>query len=132
MMVRLLVAVIIASASPAFAQFVSPAGQSVESCADRRHLEPSFFSSFDVRDAHKVELIQKMRTAQAFTSIVETGECSCEQRFPDWDGAISYYLEHYAGIDDRHEVYAETAVYRDIINSRRLDARAICDAQGNW
>ncbi|MGB3795832.1 MAG: hypothetical protein WA957_05960 [Alteraurantiacibacter sp.] len=123
---------LVAAALPAAAQFVTPATDAGGSCPERRSIEPDFFNTFDFRDAHRVELIQRMNTAKAFTKIVETGDCSCENRFPDWDETINYYLEHYAGIQDRHEIYDETTVYRNTINARRLDARAICVSQGNW
>jgi len=131
-MFRVFTFMVLVVASPVTAQFASPVDDAAEPCSERRHLEPEYFDTFDVRDAHKVELIQRMRTAQAFNTIVETGECSCEDRFPNWAAAIKYFQENYAGIEDRHEIYAQTAIYREIINSRRLDARAICVTDGNW
>ena len=122
----------VVASMPAAAQFASPATNATASCSERRSVEPIFFDTFDFRDAHRIELIQRMNTAHAFSTIVETGDCSCENRFPDWDDAIEYYLEHYAGIKDRHEIYAQTDIYRKTINAQRDTARAICTSQGNW
>jgi len=120
------------AASPAVSQFVEPSETDVPACNERRNLSDPFFDTLDFREAHRSTLIQRMRTAQAFTKIVEDGDCSCETRFPDWQASIQYYLDQYALIEDRHEIYARTRYYESITNERRQEARAICVEQDNW
>lgn len=116
---------------PAAAQFVAPVVSQSESCPERR-VEPSFLDSIDFREAHRKTLIQRMYTAQAFTTVSQTGDCSCSNRFPDWDATLEYYQNNYAGIGDRFEIDRQTSYYEGITNNLRTNVRAICVKQGNW
>ena len=116
----------------AAAQFVKPIETTGNACQTRRDMEPEYFKTFDFREAYRVILIQRMYTAQAMSKIVETGNCSCETRFPDWDPAITYYKDHYAMESDRFKIDDLTSYYEGVTNSVRTEARAICVTEGNW
>lgn len=114
------------------AQLVSPsAPQNVSACADRPD-EPVVIQNMDVREANRVLFLRDMYRAYTFNDIVETGTCDCSQRYPEWQPVVEYYFEHYAGIDDRHELRERARPYRDVIDSRRSQARDICLAAGTW
>lgn len=94
--------------------------------------EPLVISNMDVKEAHKSILLQRMYLALSFHTIVSTGVCSCENRFPSWEPIVEYYLENYAHLEDRHEVYAATDTYDESIRTNRIRAREICVARGHW
>lgn len=119
-------------ASPAMAQFASPTNSNEPACGNQRDYKPDFLDAFDFREAYRVTLIQRMYTSQALTTVVESGNCSCETRFPPWDAAVEYYQEHYAIIEDRFEIDARTTYYEGVTNTVRTEARRICKSQGNW
>ena len=116
---------------PAAAQFVAPTANQLKPCSEHR-IEPPFLDAIDFREAYKKTLIQRMYTAQSFTKVAETNDCSCSNRFPDWDATIEYYQDHYAGIDDRFEIDRQTSYYEGVTNELRTDVRSICVSQGNW
>ncbi|ATG37966.1 MAG: hypothetical protein HEP70_19285 [Rhodobiaceae bacterium] len=114
----------------AAAQFVPSAGSAPRICPNRIAM-PDWLVNFDVKDAHKINLVQEMYRAQSMTAIVETGDCSCETRFPSWTAASDYYFAHYAGMN-RHEILERTSEYRRTANEQRRAAQPVCEAQGNW
>ncbi|WP_159087080.1 hypothetical protein [Loktanella sp. Alg231-35] len=117
--------------SQATAQLVATPETQPEICPDRPS-EPPFLENMDVRDSLKKILVQRMYRAASFQTIVETGDCSCDARFPAWDITVNYYLENYARLEDQWEIQETTKVYRDSINKNRPAARDICIAKNNW
>lgn len=125
-----LIAVLVLSPIPAAAQFVPTLDPEPRVCPDRPP-RPDWMENAHVRDAHKNILVQQMYRAQGLNAVVETGDCSCETRFPSWSAVSDYYFENYAGLD-RHEILERTSDYSGTANELRPTARAICEEQENW
>ena len=128
-MKSLLLALMIVLPSAAVAQFVPTLDGKPRACPNRP-AEPAWFNG-NVRNAHKVILVQQMYRAQSLRAVVESGECSCDTRFPSWDGANAYFQANYSDLD-RHDILDRTSEYRRTADEYRLDARDICRRQGNW
>ena len=94
--------------------------------------EPELMKGFDFREAYKSLFVRDMYRAFTFNGIVETGTCSCDQRYPDWGPVVTYYAEHYSSIDDRNELREKNKPYTASINANLAKARDICRAAGNW
>ena len=99
-------------------------------CPDRP-AKPDWMTNFNVKDAHKVNLVEEMYRAQSLRAVVESGDCTCATRFPSWAAASDYYFANYAGLG-RHEILDRTSDYRRTANVHRRAAQPICEAQGNW
>lgn len=114
------------------AQLVAtPSPRPTSACADRPS-EPLIIQNMDAREANRVLFLRDMYRAYTFNGIVESGTCSCEQRYPSWEPVVEYYLEHYAIIEDRHELREYGKPYQNTINEHRTIARDICLASGTW
>lgn len=124
------IAILAISPVAAAAQFVPTLDSAPRVCPDRPP-RPDWIVNADVREAHKMNLVQEMYRAQSLQAVVEAGECSCETRFPSWDDASAYYFEHYSGLS-RHEILDRTSEYRRTANELRQEAMPICESQGNW
>lgn len=85
-----------------------------------------------LKESHKAILIQRMYRATSYVAILETGECSCANRFPAWDTVVEYYLANYARLEARFEVQERTKYYRNSIDQNRSAVRDLCIAQDNW
>lgn len=118
------------SGNAAVAQMVTT-GEATEVCPDRPG-DPAIIENMDFREAHRTVLLQRMYTAVSYQNITETGDCSCDNRFPSWEPVVTYYLENYAMIEDRHEIYAAQDPYDEVVNTTRRQVREICVAAGNW
>lgn len=94
--------------------------------------EPPLIANMDMRESHRVILVQRMYRAASYQEIVATGDCSCEKRFPAWDVAVDYYLENYARLQDRYEIQEVTKKYRNSISQNRSTVRDLCTAQEIW
>lgn len=129
-LVKSIAILVCASGGPAIAQMVTTE-EATEICPERPG-EPAIIENMDFREAHRTLLLQRMYTAVSFQEIVETGDCSCDKRFPPWEPVVTYYLENYAMIEDRHEIYAAQDPYDDAVNATRRQVREICVAAGNW
>ena len=99
-------------------------------CPDRL-AEPVWMQEIPSRQAHQRVLVQDIYRAQNLERIVETGSCHCATRFPSWDAAVAVFRESYAS-DERWEMLQASDAYNRRANDVRLEAKAICDAAGNW
>ena len=70
--------------------------------------------------------MQRLRWKEA---VVESGECSCELRYPDWAAIISDFNENYALLD-RQEMFEIDMAYHDKAAALRAEAAAICHEHG--
>ncbi|WP_071796438.1 hypothetical protein [Natronohydrobacter thiooxidans] len=70
--------------------------------------------------------MQRLRWKQA---VVESGECSCELRYPDWAAIISDFNENYALLD-RQAMFEIDMAYHDKAAALRAEAAAICHEHG--
>jgi len=120
------------SAVPASAErnLVPSLERSFDVCPDRP-AEPEWMQSIALRDAYQRVLVQDIYRAQNLERIVETASCACETRFPIWDEAVATFREHHAS-DERWEMLQASDRYNRRGNEVRTEAKAICDAAGNW
>ena len=119
-------------AVPAFAErnLVPTLDRSFNVCPDRP-AEPSWMQEIPLRQAYQRVLVQDIYRAQKLERIVETGSCACEIQFPSWDAAEAVFRERHAS-DERWEMLEASDAYNRRANDVRLEAKAICDAAGNW
>ena len=119
-------------AIPAFAErnLVPTLDRSFKVCPDRP-AEPVWMQDIPLRRAYQRVLVQDIYRAQNLERIVEIGSCDCETRFPSWDAAESVFRERYAS-DERWKMLEASDSYNRRANDVRLEAKAICEAAGNW
>ena len=96
-----------------------------------RPAEPHWTHNIPLRQAYQRILLQDIYRAQNLERIVETGSCTCNIRFPDWEGAEATFREHHARVE-RWKMLQASDRYSQRANDMRLAAKAICDAAGNW
>jgi hypothetical protein len=99
-------------------------------CPDRP-AEPVWMQEIPLRQAYQRVLVQDIYRAQNLERIVESDSCDCETRFPSWDAAEAVYREQHAG-DERWEMLEDSDAYNRRANDVRIEAKAICEAAGNW
>ena len=118
--------------APAFAErdLVPTLDRSFDVCPDRP-AEPSWMQGIPLRQAYQRVLVQDIYRAQNLERIVESGSCDCETRFPSWDAAEAVFRERHAS-GERWEMLEASETYNRRANDVRLEAKAICDAAGNW
>ncbi|MBP1806990.1 hypothetical protein [Rubellimicrobium aerolatum] len=106
------------------------APRTYRTCPDRPP-RPDWLESLSVRDSYKGVLLMSIYEARAYESIVASGDCSCSNKAPSWDAAMTEYQGDYAELD--YEAQSEaTSEFVDLKNSLRQQTRAICQKQGNW
>lgn len=129
-----IIALTITIPNVALAQFVPTlGGNTLRICPDRPS-EPGWVENIGVRESYKVLLLRVMYRAQSMQQIADTGDCSCETRFPSWDTVNVYYLEHYADIpfEERWKFTELRAEYNQTANEYRRISMPICQEQGKW
>lgn len=119
-------------AIPAFAErnLVPTLERSFDVCPDRP-AEPVWMQDTPLRQAYQRVLVQDIYRAQNLERIVESGNCDCETRYPTWDEAEGVFRESHAS-DQRWEMLEASDGYNRRANDVRLEAKAICEAAGNW
>ena len=120
------------TSAPGFAErnLVPTLERSFDVCPDRP-AEPVWMQEIPLRQAYQRVLVQDIYRAQNLERIVETESCDCETRFPSWDAAEAVFRERYAS-DERWEMLQASDAYSRRANDVRLEAKAICEAAGNW
>ena len=99
-------------------------------CPDREP-RPEWAQNLDVHDSYKGVLLMRIYEARSYEVIVASGDCSCANRAPSWDAADAEYQANFALLDPQAQQRA-TSEYRRLKDDHYRDARAICQAQGNW
>ena len=131
---HLALAALALSLTPTFAvaerNLVPTFDRSFDVCPNRP-AEPVWMQEISLRQAYQRVLVQDIYRAQNLERIVETGSCDCEIRFPSWDAAEAVFRESYAS-DERWKMLQASDAYNRRANAARPEARAICDAAGNW
>jgi len=128
--VALSIAIGVAAPMSAMAQSTTVIGQEGRTCHDRP-ARPEWIENIDVREAHKGVLVQTMYRAQGMQTVAETGECTCDNRFPSWDAAQDQYFKNYSAME-RWEILDRNREYLRAANDSMKVARPICEQQGNW
>ena len=120
------------TSSPAFAErnMVPTLELSFNVCPDRP-AEPVWMQEIPLRQSYQRVLVQDIYRAQNLERVVEIGSCDCETRFPSWDAAEAVFRERHAS-DERWEMLEASDSYNRRANEVRLEAKAICEAAGNW
>lgn len=99
-------------------------------CPDREP-RPEWAEDLEVREAYKGVLLRAIYEARSYEAIVSTGDCSCANRAPSWDAAAAEYQEDFAHLDPQAQRGA-TRDFQSLKGDLRGEAKAICEAQGNW
>ena len=120
------------TSAPGFAErnLVPTLERSFDVCPDRP-AEPRWMQEIPLRQAYQRVLVQDIYRAQNLERIVETESCDCETRFPTWDAAEAVFRERHAS-DERWEMLEASNSYNRRADDVRLEAKAICEAAGNW
>lgn len=131
---HLALAALALSLTPAFAvaerNLVPTLDRSFDVCPSRP-AEPVWMQEIPLRQAYQRVLVQDIYRAQNLERVVEIGNCDCATRFPSWDAAEAVFRESYAS-DERWEMLQASDGYNRRANAARLEAKAICEAAGNW
>lgn len=114
------------------AQLVPNPAERATSVCPVRPADPAIIVNMDFRDADRSILLKNMYKASAYNDIVQSGTCSCEQRFPPWDPVVKYYLERYAEEQDANVLRERRSYYLRSSNINRPSVREICTTAGNW
>ena len=120
-----------AVAFPAEAQMVPTLGSDTPRACPEQPPQPEWVDNIPLRESHNKLLIQQMYRAQSMQAVADSGDCSCETRFPSWEQTETQFLETHAGLD-RWEASERTEEYRATANEYRRIAMPICKKQGNW
>ena len=80
----LLVALALAVTAPltATAQFIPTLGSDTPRICPEQPPRPDWIENINFRDADKAILVQEMYRAQSMQAVADTGDCSCETRYP--------------------------------------------------
>ena len=131
---HLALAALALSLTPTFAvaerNLVPTLDRSFDVCPNRP-AEPVWMQEISLRQAYQRVLVQDIYRAQNLERVVEIGSCDCETRFPSWDAAEAVFRERHAS-DERWEMLEASDSYNRRANEVRLEAKAICEAAGNW
>jgi hypothetical protein len=131
---KLMVFILWLSASvayPAEAQTVRTLESDTPRVCPEQPPQPEWVDNIPLRESHNKLLIQQMYRAQSMQAVADSGDCSCETRFPSWQKTETRFLETYAGLD-RWKASERTEEYRATANEYRRIAMPICEEQGNW
>lgn len=120
------------TSAPGFAErnLVPTLERSFDVCPDRP-TEPVWMQETPLHRAFQRVLVQDIYRAQNLERIVEIGNCDCATRFPSWDAAEAVFRELHAN-DERWEMLQASDAYNRRANDVRIEAKAICEAAGNW
>lgn len=119
------------NANDAIAQNTPTLGSETPRVCPDQPPQPEWVDRIPLREAQNKVLIQQMYRAQSMQAVAESGDCSCETRFPSWATVETTFLEAYASLD-RWGATERTEQYRDIANENRRVAKPICEQLGNW
>ncbi len=130
--VTLLAAPLAAQTSPqvTYDLTVTLTPQQYRICNDRP-ARPTWMDEVPARESYKALTLMDLYELRAWEQIVETGNCGCDVRFPEWEDASGEFDEIYL-IASAAE---HTAAQRDIRQQRndlRHAVQDLCEAQGNW
>jgi hypothetical protein len=90
---------------------------------------PDWLSEMNPATTNERMIVHGMQRLRWKQAVAESGECSCELRYPDWAATISDFNENYALLD-RHAMFEIDMAYRAQIRSLHAHATSICREQG--
>ena len=130
--VTLLAAPLAAQTSPQVTNdlTVTMSPQQYRICNDRP-TRPTWMDEVHPRESYKALTLMDLYELRAWEQIVETGNCGCDGRFPEWEDASGEFDEIYL----MASAAEHTAAQRDIRQQRndlRHAVHDLCEAQGNW
>jgi hypothetical protein len=109
---------------------VTMSPQQYRICNDRP-ARPTWMDEVHPRESYKALTLMDLYELRAWEQIVETGNCGCDVRFPEWEDASGEFDEIYL----MASAAEHTAAQRDIRQQRndlRQAVQDLCEAQGNW
>ena len=130
--VTLLAAPLAAQTSPQVTNdlTVNIAPQQYRICNDRP-ARPTWMDEVHPREAYKANTVMELYEIRAWETIIVSGDCGCDVRFPTWDVSNTEYQQSYSGLAQAEH----SALRRELIEKRKqleFTVRKICEAQGNW
>lgn len=130
--VTLLAAPLAAQTSPQVTNdlTVTVTPQQYRICNDRP-ARPTWMDEVHPREAYTVLTLMRLYELRSWEAIKETGDCSCDVRFPSWDAASAEYEERFATSTQAEHTQAQLTL-RNEQNQIARDVQDICEAQGNW
>jgi len=108
-----------------------PSLESVPDVCSERPSEPDWMQNIALQDAYQRVLVQDIYRAQSMERVVEMESCDCATRFPTWDSAEVTFRENHTD-SNRSEMLQASGTYNRRANDLRSQAKAICEAAGNW
>lgn len=99
-------------------------------CNDRP-ARPAWMDELHPRQAYKALTLQKLYELKNWQAIVATGDCSCANRFPDWESAEAEYREKYEHLPQADHTQVRLTI-RNEQQQLASSVEAICRDQGNW
>lgn len=99
-------------------------------CNDRP-ARPAWLDELHPREAYKALTMMDLYELRAWERIAETGDCSCEVRFPEWDEVSVEYTGRFATSSNAEHTQAQLQIRRERNDIRQV-VQDICEAQGNW
>lgn len=109
---------------------VTMTSQQYRICNDRP-ARPTWMDEVHPREAYKALTLMDLYELRAWEQIVETGNCPCDVRFPEWEDASEEFNERYLLASSAEHTAAQRDIRRQR-NDMRHAVQDICEAQGNW
>ncbi len=109
---------------------VTRSPQQYRICNDRP-ARPTWMDEGHPREAYKALTVMELYEIRAWETIIESGDCGCDVRFPSWDASQIEYEQSYSGLTQTEH----SALRRELIEERKqleLAVQEICEAQGSW
>ncbi|MFN3844307.1 MAG: hypothetical protein ACK4RZ_00615 [Paracoccaceae bacterium] len=98
---------------------------------NERPARPTWMDEVHVREAYKALTLMRLYELRSWESIMASGDCGCDFRFPSWDAASAEYEEGFATSTQAEHTQVQLAL-REKQSQITRDVQDICEAQGNW
>jgi len=99
-------------------------------CNDRP-ARPTWMDEVHPRDSYKALTLMRLYELRAWESIMTSGDCGCDARFPAWEAASEEYEKRFSMITQAEHTQARLAL-RGHQNQIARQVQDLCEAQGNW
>ena len=98
---------------------------------NERPARPTWMDEIHPREAYKALTLMRLHELRAWESIMASGDCGCDIRFPAWEAASEEYDKRFSMITQAEHTQARLAL-RDQQNQSARQVQDLCEAQGNW
>jgi len=130
--VTLLAAPLAAQTSPQVTNdlTVTMSPQQYRICNDRP-ARPTWMDEVHPREAYKALTLMDLYELRAWEQIIETGNCGCDVRFPEWEIASAEYEVRFEAMSQAEQTQARRSIAEQRSSISR-QVQDLCEAQGNW